>query len=262
MRTCTGRYRDAKTAVQLEQRDIFRESVRFAGRAKGVLRVSLRVQSLAAHLTESNYFLRMNKGCFAWDDGRLAVDYEHLVLSDGPVAPVAFGEPVLRDATTISVAFEKNPEHRMASSDDLVYLCAFCPEREEVLLSAPQYRRTRKAEMALPDEWAGCLVHLYGFVRDNAGRTSVSDYLGCGLLQEGAGLESGAFQNGDDVAGKEFQGDGQQNDAEEFAQHKHHLVAEPAVQGLEEANDDVVDDDVGEEAEHDIHRGVFGTQRE
>ena len=259
MRTCTGRYRDAKTVVQLERRDIFRESVRFAGRAKGVLRVSLRVQSLAAHVTESNYFLRINKGCFAWADGRLAVDYASLRLSDGPVAPVAFGAPRLRDTTTVCVDYEKNPEHRAAGADDLVYLCAFCPERDEVLLSAPQYRRTRHLEMTLPDEWRRCEVHLYGFVRDNAGRTSVSDYLGNGVLEELADLEAGAAQYGDDVAGEQFQGNGQQYDAKEFAKHKDHLVAQPALQAFEQTYDKVVDDDVHKESEHDVHGVILGT---
>ena len=190
-------YHDAKTEAQLEQRELFKATVAYAGRVREVLRTGFHAPALAAHKTECNYFLKVNKGCFAMADGELAVDYEHLRVSEGPVAPVGFGEAVLQSDTVISIPFEKNPEHRRAYSDDKVYVAAFCDNPpqyyDDALLSLPVYRRTGSITVSLPDAWAGCEVHLYGFVQDNAGRTSDSVYLGAVMLeytpeQEGVAL--------------------------------------------------------------------------
>ena len=190
-------YHDAKTEAQLEQRELFKATVAYAGRVREVLRTGFHAPALAAHKTECNYFLKVNKGCFAMADGELAVDYEHLRVSEGPVAPVGFGEAVLQSDTVISIPFEKNPEHRRAYSDDKVYVAAFCDNPpqyyDDALLSLPVYRRTGSITVSLPDAWAGHEVHLYGFVQDNAGRTSDSVYLGAVTLeytpeQEGVAL--------------------------------------------------------------------------
>lgn len=179
VRTLPGQFHDARTERQLNQRALFKASVNFAGMVNDVLRVGLHVPALEKHKTECNYFLMKNKGCLAWDGERLVVDYEGLRVSEGPVAPVAFGEPVVSDdGATVTIAFEKNPEHRSAWSDDKVYLAAFCADTAEAILSVPAYRRMKKVSIELPASWVGCEVHLYGFVQDNAGRTSDSVYIG------------------------------------------------------------------------------------
>ena len=168
--------------MQLQQRELFRQTTRFASRAQRVLRLGLMMPSLDAHVTEYNYFMRINKRCFSLVDGNLQVDCENLVLSEGPVAPVAFYAPRMLDEVTISIDFEKNPLHRRVSSDDNVYLAAYCPDMGGFDLSAPVARRHNQLVMSLHREWAGKEVHLWGFVRDSKGRTSMSQYIGCGIL--------------------------------------------------------------------------------
>ncbi len=182
VRTRPSQFHDARTEQQLERRELFRQTVRFAAHARQVLRRGLRVPSLDAHITEYNYFMRINKGCFSLVDGRLSVDYENLTLSEGPVAPVAFAVPQLIDDVTISVGFEKNPLHRAIKSDDLVYLTAYCPELDSFDISSGALRRHNCLTMSLHPAWAGKEVHLWGFVVDNNGRASMSQYLGCGVL--------------------------------------------------------------------------------
>ena len=152
VRSMPTHYSDAQTEHQLAQRALF------------------------------NYFMRINKGCFAIVDGGLEVDYENLIMADGPVAPVAFGAPRLLDDTTISIDFEKNPLHRVVSPDDCVYLAAYCPELGDFDLSAGALRRSNQLTMSLNPYWAGREVHLWGFVVDSKGRASMSQYLGCGTL--------------------------------------------------------------------------------
>ena len=182
VRSLPADFKDARTDAQLRQRQLFREMVRFAGRAKRILALGLEAASRNAGVTPSNYFIRINKECFALQDGDLAVDLPELRLSDGPVAPVAFDAPQLLDDATISVAFEKNPLHRNCSQDDEVYLVAYCPEYKDFDFSDPASRRRKQAVLQLNEAWVGKEVHLWGFVVDRAGRASQSLYIGSGIL--------------------------------------------------------------------------------
>jgi hypothetical protein len=82
------------------------------------------------------------------------------------------------DPSSITIEFDKNPEHRRANADDKVFVAPFCAETGEAMLSLPAYRRSKAITITLPDEWVGMEIHLYGFVQDNAARTSDSVYLG------------------------------------------------------------------------------------
>ena len=130
-------FHDAKTEKQLEQRSVFKASVAFAGRVKEVLRTGFCKPALEAHKTECNYFLKINKGCFAMDGEVLLVDYENLRVSEGPVAPVGFGSAEVVDERTLVIPFEKNPEHRRANGDDRVFVALFCAATGEASLSLP-----------------------------------------------------------------------------------------------------------------------------
>ena len=185
VRTMPSHYRDARTPEQLQQRALFKAVVRFAAKARQVLKKGMNAVSLDAQMTESNYFMRVNKRCFALaagTQGELQVDYENLLLADGPVAPVAFYEPQMLDETTLSVDFEMNPLHRAVKWEDLVYLVAYCPELGDFDISAPVYRRSNRLTMSLNPYWVGREVHLWGFVVDGKGRASQSQYLGGGIL--------------------------------------------------------------------------------
>ena len=185
VRTMPSHYRDARTPEQLQQRALFKAVVRFAAKARQVLKKGMNAVSLDAQMTESNYCMRVNKRCFALAAGtqdELQVDYENLLLADGPVAPVAFYEPQMLDETTLSVDFEKNPLHRAVKWEDLVYLVAYCPELGDFDISAPVYRRSNRLTMSLNPYWAGREVHLWGFVVDGKGRASQSQYLGGGIM--------------------------------------------------------------------------------
>ena len=186
-RSLPSHYNDARSEAQLTQRSIFKQTVAFASKARRALKLGLRTVSQNAQMTESNYFMRLNRRCFSLVEGVLAVDYGSLLLSDGPVAPVAFDAPQMIDESTLAVDFEKNPLHRSTKSDDLVYLVAYCPEHDAFDVSEPVYRRRSHLEMSLNEGWIGHEVHLWGFVVDNAGRASMSQYIGSGTLDATVG---------------------------------------------------------------------------
>lgn len=192
VRSMPSHYRDAQTPRQLAHRALFKATVGFATKARHIIDKGLHQVSLNAQMTEVNYFMRINKRCLSLAEAATAeaqnapqptptatldVDYEHLVLADGPVAPVAFHTPVMTDDTTIRVAFDKNPLHRAVKQGDCVYLAAYCPEVGDFDISAACYRNSGFAEIRLHPYWAGKEIHLWGFVVDTAGRASLSQHL-------------------------------------------------------------------------------------
>lgn len=190
---------DPRTARQRSARGLFAQVSQLASHFSAALRIGLHSEAVKAHRTEYNHFMSINRPCFSLEEGRLAVDYMSLAVAQGPVAPVGFISDewgVMSDERggmsdecggrseerVVVVPFEKNPRHLRADGDDLVYLFAWCPAMDEGVLSTPVCRRSRRAEIALPGRWAGNEVHLYGFVKDYAGRTSDSQYLGSRLM--------------------------------------------------------------------------------
>ncbi len=189
-RTRPAVFHDARTPRQLEQRSRFRQTLHLASRLKQALQLGLRQVSLAHHMTECNYFMKVNNPCFSLEEGRLKVDYENLVVSEGPVAPVAFMAPELVDGRTLRIDFEKNPLHKRAQSDDRVYVLLHCPELDAFMLSLPVYRRTGAIAVELPEHWVGKTLHLWGFVVDSTGRSSMTLYIGQGEATELEGVVS------------------------------------------------------------------------
>lgn len=188
-----------RTEAQQRNRALFKEAVHFAAGLKSALRKGLKHKAQEVQMTECNYFYRLNSGCFALEEGRLAVDFENLRVSEGPVAPVAFGTPQV-EGRMVTISFEKNPLHMRANSDDDVRLLAICPESPDVLASATASRHSKSISIILPDHWQDKEVHLYGFVTDYDGRASASTYLGMltdglGDGVEGEGREDFAFED-------------------------------------------------------------------
>ena len=88
------RVHNPRTAKQQSNRLLFKQMVELAGHMKMALRKGLRGVSLGMHVTECNLFVKRNKECFELnDDGRMAVDWERLIISEGSVAVPVFGEP-------------------------------------------------------------------------------------------------------------------------------------------------------------------------
>ena len=171
---------DARSKGQLEQRDRFKQMVSFAGRAKEALQKGLRLASKEHGMTECNYFMRLNNSFFTTKEEGMAIDYDQLMFSQGPVAPVAFTSVEMVGDTTMRIAFEKNPLHRVAGADDEVYVVLYFPETGLFHLAPPTFRKAKKIDIELNEEWDGLEMHLWGFVRDAAGRASETQYIGCG----------------------------------------------------------------------------------
>lgn len=185
-RPCLRTYRQhinyPNTAQQQKQRDWFVAMVRFAAQAKSALRLGLQKAAVEAQMTEGNYFVMKNKQHFSRTAEGVTVNYEKLCLAEGSVADVLFHEPRFEENEVLSIAFDRNSMFGRASHDDSVYLYIYNITLGEGFLSAPTTRRCKLIKAQLPTHWAGCEVHLYGFVVDHNGRASRTTYIGVGKV--------------------------------------------------------------------------------
>lgn len=245
------------TPLQRAARELFSQASHLASQMKSAVRMGLNAVALERHRTAHNHFQSINRDCFSLREGHLEVDYECLVIAEGPVAPVGFGVPSLAELS-VTVPFEVNPDQRPARGDDEVVLYVWCPSRGEGLLSAPSYRRMRKVTLTLPPQWVGLEVHLYGFAKDADGRASESMYIGCGtvpLADEMAPVGSGGEEGCSDEAEKhEEGGEGHVGDADAEGQPQQHgggsregQVGEQGGQGAAGGIDYQWDEQQGEE---------------
>ena len=170
--------RNPRTQKQQSNRLLFRQMVSLAGSMKMALRKGLHVLSIEQHMTECNYFVKYNRECFALDgEGRMTVDWENLIVSDGALAAPVFEAPEV-EGSRLTVPFLPCAEGERASGDDEVYLWAYCPEAGEGLLSASAWRRSGSVSITLPESWHGKEVHLYGFAVNHKGTASPTTYIG------------------------------------------------------------------------------------
>ena len=181
-----------RTAAQQAHRMQFREMVQLAGRFRAAINTGLHRLAYEHGMTECNMFVRRNHRLLTSE----GLDYRQLELSHGPVAPVGFGRAQVDEGMVLRVEFEKNPLRVRADGEDEVVLFVYCVDLQVGIRSRAVSRKSGRIEVALPDEWAGTEMHVYGFVVDRQGRTSRTIYVEVG------GRKSEVGGRGSEVGGR------------------------------------------------------------
>ena len=174
--------RNPRSAKQMESRLLFKQEVQLAASMGRAVGIGLTPAARAAGMTAYNLFVSVNQQAFSLEEGALAVDYSLLTVSAGPVAPVAFGTPAAEAGNVLRVSFEKNPMHLRANKFDRVHLYVYCPEIAKGYLALAVYRMDGEVAAVLPAYFADREVVVYGFVQDEQGRCSVSQFVGAVTL--------------------------------------------------------------------------------
>lgn len=177
MRSRPSMVRNPRTEKQMEQRMLFKQEVQLAARMRRGVNQGLTALARQSHMTAYNLFVSLNQRCFSSDEGRLAVDWQGLTLSEGPVAPVLFGAPELDERGVLTVPFDRNSSARRARTFDRVYLYVYCPEEGEGVLTAPVERCGHCVRLLLPNLFAGKALEIYGFVQNEKGEGSPTMYI-------------------------------------------------------------------------------------
>lgn len=184
--------RNPRTKAQTAHREMFKREVQLAASMSWAVNLGFRELAYDMRMTSYNLFVHLNQGAFGWtadasdgteESGREAsgvftVDYSALRLCSGQRAAVAFGTPLWDADNVLSVDFGKDASGLRADLYDKVYLYAYCPDLGNGFLASPVYRRAKRISVALPDQYAGHALHLYGMVCSAKGEWSETVYAG------------------------------------------------------------------------------------
>lgn len=176
-RPCVRSYQpyphDPCTPAQLAHRRLFGTISRLGSYMLKAVQIGFRGPATEHQTTEKNCFVRTNKGCVSLNGDEVCIDYSALVLADGSLQTVEFGQPQV-EGVTVTVPFAADA----GQANDYVLLYAYAPSLCRGQLSLPAYRHQEGVAITLPDRWTGLDVHLYGFCWDRNLQCSPSTYLG------------------------------------------------------------------------------------
>lgn len=189
VRVRPAQVRNPRTEAQQRNRTMFAEEVRLAGRMSWALNTGFAAAADELHMTPQNVFVKANQTAFSAAEDGLSVEWSALLVSAGPVAPVAVDEAVVDDRNVLNVSFEKNPMRIHASSTDMVHLYVYSPALGQGFLSAPVYRHKGRVALALEDAFAGQEIHIYMFASNSQGLCSDTAYGGSLTVSAGAVAE-------------------------------------------------------------------------
>lgn len=177
------------TERQQRERDWFITMVRLAAVARQALLLGMRQKAAAAQMTEGNWFVRRNKQHFRHENGTLHVDYERLMLSEGPVAPVTGTSAAVAPDGVLTVNWQKRSGLHREKSSDSVHLYVYNDDEKRGLLAAPAQRRDGRLSLRLPDHWQHHDLHLYLFATDSQGLASPTTYASTSTARDNQEVE-------------------------------------------------------------------------
>ena len=172
-----------RTPKQLAARARFKAAMRLARALNGIINIGLHNSASGVPLTSpTNIFSRRNNRLMQYDmaSGIATPDYEHLILSEGRTPYVEFSNASFDESQSVKVSIHSplTPEFG-AYDDDVVYVAAYCPDRDECSIGTAK-RTDATVTDTVPPNWVGKTVYVWGFVM-----TSVDEI----LLVEGTGVK-------------------------------------------------------------------------
>ena len=160
-------FTDKRSEAQLRQRALFKAIQHTASILGSAIQRGLAKVAHDHGRVENNEFASINKECFAYEEGKVRIDYPRLRIAEGLVTKVDFTRCSV-DGLHVELEFDPGSNVTHAHPDDVVFVYAVEFEEEVCQLVACVERRTGIAAFDLPDirEEAGKPVdyHLYAIV--------------------------------------------------------------------------------------------------
>ena len=175
--------RDKNSEAQQLVRTRFAALSELASTFLTVLRVGFYKEAARRTMTECDIFMQRNwEHTHSSAPGIATIDYPELEIASGNLNNVVFGTPEFDNPNEIEVDYTA-----IAVGDDSrdeVYLFAYSPDANQGLLSQASTRGAGSITFAVPANWNGLKVHVWGFTasRTDATRVSKSTYIGSGNI--------------------------------------------------------------------------------
>lgn len=188
MRAYKRSTRDANTNAQQLIRTRFAAITGLASSFLYAIRMGFKQVARSRKMTEGDIFVKKNWGCIQCDTpGACTVDYTELVIAEGSLPEVLFGNASFAEPLQVAVPMTDTTGVIGADAHDKVYLFVYSPEAGAGIISDGRNTRAdANASVNVPAYWNGHRVHVWGFAigngPDNKGIVSDSRYLGSGTI--------------------------------------------------------------------------------
>ena len=149
-RQLPAEYNDRKSEAQLRQRALFKARQQTSALYGTILQRGLTKEAHAHGLTEANYFSRLNKEQFVYDNGIVHINYSALLVAVGPL-PEVYIDIFHADGFQVEITFRTNLDAGKARPDDVVHFFAVSPRAEICMLMASVSRQDGHAAFVLSD---------------------------------------------------------------------------------------------------------------
>lgn len=149
-RQLPAEYNDRKSEAQLRQRALFKARQQASALYGTILQRGLTKEAHAHGMTEANYFSRLNKEQFVYDNGIVHIYYPALLVASGPL-PEVYIDNYHADGLQVEITFRPNLDDDKARIDDVVHFYAVSPQAEICMLMASVSRQDGHAAFVLPD---------------------------------------------------------------------------------------------------------------
>lgn len=143
-------YNDRKSEAQLRQRALFKARQQTSALYGTILQRGLTKEAHAHGMTEANYFSRLNKEQFVYDNGIVHINYPALLVASGPL-PEVYITRCHANGLQVEIDFRQNLDADKARPDDVVHFYAVSPQAEICMLMTSVRRQDGHAAFVLPD---------------------------------------------------------------------------------------------------------------
>lgn len=149
-RQLPAEYNDRKSEAQLRQRALFKARQQTSAIYGIILQRGLTKEAHAHGMTEANYFSRLNKEQFVYDNGIVHINYPALIVASGPL-PEVYITRCHANGLQVEITFLSNLDADKARPDDVVHFYAVSPQAEICMLMTSVSRQDGHAAFVLPD---------------------------------------------------------------------------------------------------------------
>lgn len=178
---------DARTNAQQLVRARFGRINKVASGFLEAIYVGMGYAAKQLRLTDSNVFVKRNwNNVTALTPDDVTVNYSALRLSEGNLPEATYGAVDYGTTTHLHIEapLSGGGDQPGANNNDMVYMVAYCPDRDQAVLGSPSLRSAEKVSANVPASWDGMEVHVYAFAVSaqtaKKKRCSTTTYLGSG----------------------------------------------------------------------------------